>query len=147
MRRGSEDNLGLTIQKRHSRRSQATVVTDLDFADDIALLCDEINKAQELVAYVEREAALVGLKANGKKTKVIAYNQSTSPNIATSDGTVLEEGDFKYLGSWVDNTEKDVKTRKAMAWQACNSMTKVWKSSLPKSLKRGHSRERPDVRV
>ena len=133
---GSEDNLGLTIHKRRCRRFLATVVTDRDCANDIALLCDEFNKGQELLAYVEREVALVGLKAKGKKTKVIAYNQSTSPKIATSEGTVLEViWDFKYLGSWVDNTEKDVKTRKALAWQACNSMTKVWKSSLPKSLK------------
>ena len=52
--------------------------------------------------------------------------------IAISDGTVVEVvGDFRYIGSNADNTEKDVKTRKALAWQACNSVTKVWKSSLP----------------
>ena len=39
--------------------------------------------------------------------------------------------DFKYLGSWVDTSEKDIKVRKALAWKALNGMTSVWKSNLP----------------
>ena len=69
------------------------------------------------------------------------YNQTTSPKIATYDGTVLEVvEDFRYL---VENTEKDVRTRNALVWQACNSMAQVWKSSLhnisKESIRRGYS--------
>ena len=43
--------------------------------------------------------------------------------------------DFKYLGSWIDNTLKDMNTRKAQAWVACNKLTKIWKSNLNRNLK------------
>ena len=45
---GREVELGLTIKPRRSRRHPAEVETDLDFADDIALLSNEISQAQEL---------------------------------------------------------------------------------------------------
>ena len=43
--------------------------------------------------------------------------------------------DFIYIRSWVDCTAKDIRIRKAMAWQACNKVTKIWKSSLPRKFK------------
>ena len=39
---------------------------------------------------------------------------------------------IKYLGAWIDDTENDVKVRKTLAWKSCS---KIWKSSLCKSLK------------
>ena len=44
-----EENLGFTIAQRRSRRHPAEILTDLDFADDIALLSDTLNQAQELL--------------------------------------------------------------------------------------------------
>ena len=46
-----------------------------------------------------------------------------------------EVEDFKYLGSWVNSTEKDLKVRKALAWRALNGMTCVWTSNLPRQIK------------
>ena len=83
------------------------VLADLDFADDIALLSDEIAQAQELLLTVEKECKKVGLVLNAKKTKSVAYNIDEPTPLHTSDGTDLEwKDDFKYLGSWVDNSEK-----------------------------------------
>ena len=42
---GKEDDLGFTITPRRSRRHPKEVLADLDFADDIALLSDEIEQA------------------------------------------------------------------------------------------------------
>ena len=54
----------------------------------------------------------------------------------TADGTELEwVDDFKYLGSWVENSEKDVNIRKALAWKALNSMRNIWKSNMRRELK------------
>ena len=50
---------------------------NLDFADDIALLSDEIEQAQELLLRVEKECKKVGLGLNAKKTKSLAYNIRT----------------------------------------------------------------------
>ena len=69
-------------------------------------------------------------------TAVHLYNDVNTP-ICTSDGTVLEcKDDFKYLGSWVDSTEKDIAVRKALAWYALNGMDRIWKSNMQKVLKK-----------
>ena len=54
--RNNEEELGLTIQTSRSRRHPAVCITDLMFADDIALLSEEIAQAQELLSCVEMEA-------------------------------------------------------------------------------------------
>ena len=96
--KGKEEELGFPIKKRRSRRVGPEMVTDLDFADDIALVTDEIGKAQEMLDRVERTALKVGLRINSKKTKVVAYNSKEEAHIHTTDGGDLEiVNDFKYL--------------------------------------------------
>ena len=63
---------------------------DLDFADDIALLSEEIWKDQELLKRAETESLNIRLKANAKKTKYYVYNQPKPVQIETLDGTILE---------------------------------------------------------
>ena len=43
---GREEKLGFQLVERQSRRIGPEVLTDLDFADDIALLSDEVLQAQ-----------------------------------------------------------------------------------------------------
>ena len=53
---------------------------------------------------------------NKGKTKCIAYNNNQQFDINTIYGTDLKRvEDFKYIGAWVDSSEKDVKMRKAQA--------------------------------
>ena len=107
------------------------VVTDLDFADDIALLSELINQAQDLLTSIESFAAQIGLVMNAKKTKVMTYNQEDEFKIITRDGSQLEMvQDFKYLRSWVDSTENDIKIGKGEAWRALNKLRKIWKSGI-----------------
>jgi hypothetical protein len=108
---GQEETLGFHLQKRKSRRVGPTTETDLDFADDIALLSEEIDQAQELLNRVEAQVAKVGLKLNASKTKYMSFNQVHATDIKTNDDTSLEEvNDFKYLGAWMESTEKEIKT-------------------------------------
>ena len=53
---GKEEELGFTITPRRSRRYPKEVLADLDFADDIALLSNAIEEAQELLLRVEMSA-------------------------------------------------------------------------------------------
>ena len=134
---GKEEDLGFTITPRRSRRHPKEVLADLDFADDIALLSDAIEQAQELLLRVETECSKVGLGLNGPKTKYVAYNTEAQHQLRTRDGTVLEQkDDFKYLGSWVNESSKDIAVRKALAWRALNDMNKIWKSSMNTNLKK-----------
>ena len=133
---GQEQDLGFTLTPRRSRRHPTVVLTDLDYADDISLLSDSVEQAQELLNRVELECSKVGLRLNAKKTEVITYNLPEHPPLTTTGGTVLKEvNDFKYLGSWVNSTEQDLKVRKALAWKALNGMTSVWNSNLPRQIK------------
>ena len=112
------------------------MLADLDFADDIALLSDTLNQAQDLLCRVENAADIVGLHMNASKTKVIAYNSVDDMRLSTKSGTCLEQvQDFQYLGSWVNESENDFTIRKALAWKACNKMRPLWKYNLSNTLK------------
>jgi hypothetical protein len=133
---GREEDLGFTVKPRQTRRVGPIKVTDLDFADDIAIISDTSTQARELLERVESAALRVGLHINAKKTKCMVYNHQDKIDVRTKDGTSLEVvEDFKYLGAWMQSSEKDIKTRKAQAWQACNKLNKIWKSNLSRVLK------------
>ena len=133
---GREEELGFTINPRRSRRVGPLMATDLDFADDIALVSNTASQAQELLERVENAALKVGLHMNAKKTKSMVFNQQEVTTIKTTDGTTLEVvDDFKYLGAWTSSSLQDIRTRKAQAWKACNKLRRIWKSNLPRSSK------------
>ena len=126
---------GFMLTPRRSSRNPEKVITDLVFADDIALTSGNVDRAQRLLSRVENEGNRVGLLLSEKKTKVMTCNVAPDP-ILTNGGIALEEvEDFKYLGSWVNSSERDIKTRKAIAWKALNSMKRVWKSNVSNELK------------
>ena len=133
---GRETELGFKLQRQRSRRVPAIVVTDLDFADDLALLCEEIEQAQEVLLRLETEAENVGLFCNAKKTEVQAFNQEQSVEIRAKDGETLKVVDnFKYLGAWTKSSESDISVRKALAWTACHKLRRVWSSKLRRQIK------------
>ena len=73
---GREQELGFTLTPRKSRRHSAVVLTDLDYADDISLLSDNVEQAQELLNRVEPECAKVGLRLNAKKTSPTTFHRN-----------------------------------------------------------------------
>ena len=137
---GREEELGFTLVPRRSRRVRPVMVTDLDFADDIALISDTAEKARELLLAVERECRKIGLRLNAKKIKVIAYNINDT-TITTLGSEVLEvKDDFKYVGSWIASTGHDIKIRRGLAWNALHGMRKVWKSELKVATRRNQDK-------
>ena len=125
---------GLQIHPRRSRRQPATHITDLDFADDIALVSDLVTNAEALLHSVEDAASLVGLHCNKTKTEVISSTPNSSFR-SLAGNSIKQVDDFKYLGSFVMNSEKDMKSRKALAWVACNKLNKIWHSTLANETK------------
>ena len=139
MRKAIDDkdkNLGFSLERRKSRRVNPKLVTDLDFADDIALLASEIDSAQKLLHNVEIEAKKVGLSLNAKKTEVQSYNIIRPLGIHTIDGQMIREvNNFKYLGGWTESSESDFNVRKALAWKACHKLKSIWNSKISRSVK------------
>ena len=128
--------LGFTITPRQSRRIGKETITDLGFADDLALLSDTVDQAQELLLALERHAAKIGLQINSKKTEYMSFNQSSNVPISTLNGSKLQKvHNFKYLGAWMASTSQDIHVRKGLAWKSINKLQKIWKSDLPRQLK------------
>lgn len=128
---------GLEYQPRRSTRHPALHVTDADFADDIALIAGSLSDAQALLSSIESAANCIGLYLNEKKTEYITINiQDQEFQMKTLNDKVLKcVDDYKYLGSYIRNSERDFTIRKGLAWSACNKMDKIWKSNLDRNLK------------
>ena len=106
-------------------------LTDLDFADDLALITELVEDAEALLQSLERAAALIGLYCNESKTEYINTTESSHNLKSLSGGTVRRVQDFKYLGAWIMDSEKDFQVCKSLAWVACNKIEKLWHSNLP----------------
>ena len=68
---------GFTLCKSRSRRHPAVVITDTDYADNIELLSDSIEKAELLLHQVESAAKLIGLHINETKTEYMVFNHDS----------------------------------------------------------------------
>ena len=129
------DHVGLTINDRQSSRHPAAYLTDTDFADEIALLSNTIEDAQKLLTLVVDTARQIGLNINEEKTEYMTYNIQENNHLTANGKVIKEVQDFKYLGSWIDDSHKDLKIRKALAWSAARKMNNIWKSHLQQQFK------------
>ena len=76
--KGREEKLGFQLRKRHSRRVSPIIVTDIDFADDIALVSDGIKEEEEVLRRIELSAKCIGIIMNTVKKKYMSYNNKNS---------------------------------------------------------------------
>ena len=113
----------LLYQQRRSSRYPALHITDADFADDIALLSDNLANAQALLSALETAANGTGLYLNETKTECMPINIHNHIDVKTLADNILKcVDDKKYLGSHVPNSEKYFKSgkvwhgRHAISW-------------------------------
>ena len=64
------------LTKESSRRYLAQIITDADYADDIALLTNAPDQAETLLCSLERAAAGISLHVNAHKTEYMCFNQT-----------------------------------------------------------------------
>ena len=124
----SAKDFGFVSHPRLSSRSEAKVINDLDFADDIALLETTVHKAQEQLEVTSLNAQKVGLNINTDKTKYLTINIDKGNQLSLEGCEIEEVKDFKYLGSMVVDSSNDLKIRKAQAWGAFWKLKDIWKS-------------------
>jgi hypothetical protein len=92
-------------------------LTDLDFADDIAVMDDTWQGMAEMTTRVEREAGTVGLRINADKTKIkimVVGKMKDKGHVMVGGQRLETVAEFCYLGSVIsDNSscDKDIKTR------------------------------------
>ena len=127
---------GIEIAPRSGSRSPAKHIRDLSYADDITLLAHSLQEAQNLLSNLEKAALQVGLKINDDKTKVMSINNPSQHQLTTITGAPLENtSSFKYLGSYIPDSDTDFNRRKAQAWTAMGKLNKVWKSNITRECK------------
>ena len=88
---------GFELTKKSSRRYPAKIITDADYANDMAILANTANQAETLLHYLERAAAGVGLRVNAHKTEYMFFNQAG--DISTLEETSLKLVD-KFTYQW-----------------------------------------------
>jgi len=135
--KGKEEELGITLTPRKTRRVGPKTVTYLDFADNLAIISNHVNQAQTFLYQLEDAARTVGLTINSSKTKVMTFNQPREVNLLTREGKKLDiVSEFKYLGSRMSSTEKDITARIQQAWRAMHKLNNIWGSNCSPKLKR-----------
>ena len=110
------------------------VLSDADFADDIALVASTVDKMTKALQVLSEEASKVGLKINWQKTKVMLLEPPTSRstvkevNIGSNRVDVVE--DFTYLGSILSNDgliTKELTSRIAKASALVGRLSSIWR--------------------
>ena len=108
-----------------------SILEDLDYADDLSLLASRHQDIQQKTNNLAKHAALIGLKVNTGKTKVLKINATVRESLSLEDKQLEEVEEFIYLGSEVTNDGncfKEVKNRIGKARQAFGMLRNVWKS-------------------
>ena len=105
-------NLGFTLSQRRSRCNPELCITDIDYVDDIAITTDSVNAEMILLHKIEEKASYIGLKINTDKTE-FTLNQNQHGiqciTLKSREGhNIKRVEDFKYLGSYIGSTKRDV---------------------------------------
>ena len=110
---------------------QWTLWTQLDFADDLALLSHNHSQMQDKTTLLETTSAGTGLKINRKKTELIKMNTTANAPITVGGEPIREVESFVYLGSVIDHqggTDRDVTARIGKARAAFVMLNNIWAS-------------------
>ena len=120
-----EDHPGVRI-------GPGAAITDLDYADDIAVLAESRSSLLSSVRRITETAARAGMQVNVKKTKVMSTVANANEPAASAveiRGEELEDVDhFKYLGSVImsnGQSKREVEARIRAARTAFSQFSKV----------------------
>ena len=123
MRRLERNGYGIKI-------SEDKYLFDLDFADDIALICDKETDLQSCTNDLVSQAQRVGLRLNAKKCEVMS-NMEIAMDLKINNETVKNTHYFTYLGSKINDrgdVKEEIRVRLGKANSAFGRLTKVLKS-------------------
>ena len=117
-------------RKRGLRWKLTSVLEDLDYADDVALISSRFADLQEKTDRLIATASVVGLRIYPRKTTLRMNHRCT--DCTKIEGEEVEDVEsFLYLGSVLDilsGTEGDIKRRLALARSAFTRLQNIWRS-------------------
>ena len=119
---------------RSHTKTKETCIRELLYADDSALVAENIQDIQETVDHFTHAADIFGLKINISKTELLYQpppgSNDEAPTIRVHDEALKVSTSFTYLGSTVSNTNKaddEVEKRIVAATKAYGALHKrLW---------------------
>ena len=114
-------------------------ITDLRFADDIALVTTTVRNMERQLNMINDESKKIGLKIHRGKTKYMT-NFNTNKKILVENTEIEKVDEYKYLGQNIemrDKTAKEVQKRIRAAWSVFGKYKYIFANKeIPISLKR-----------
>jgi len=108
------------------------VISNLQFADDIAAMAESQDELQELVNNIVTESKKMGMAVNIEKTEVQHIGSMRKEvKIKIGDSKLNQVEDFIYLGGTISEdatTDQDVKRRIGLACGVMQSLCSIWKA-------------------
>ena len=107
-------------------------VSDLDYADDIALLAETESDMQQMIDSLKLQCDRIGLKINTGKTKVMSCCTNAAPAISVDGSVLINVDSFCYLGSIVTgsgSSQGDISNRIAAAASAFGAFKRLWRQA------------------
>jgi len=108
-----------------------TVLEDLDYAHDIALLSSRHKDLQETFSRLHHVSRYTGLCINTAKTKVLRTNAKVTNTISIDGLEVEDVNSFIYLGAMVHGaggSHEDISGRLSIGRKAYATLNPVWRS-------------------
>ena len=121
----------ITGRRTGIRWKFTTLLEDLIYADDIALLSSKHQHMQEKTEQLCKQAESIGLQINTDKTKVLRLNSKETTPIRIKGKDVEDVDTFTYLGAVINKTggsTEDIKHRLSLARSAFAMLNPLWKS-------------------
>ena len=118
------DDMGINIGGRN--------LTNLCYADDTALISDNVTSMKRILNRVDIAGRNASLKLSAKKTKVMHVNDTNNTAKDINNSNLEYVQSFKYLGSVQENNgscSKDVRTRIGMAKQKSIQLNNILRDS------------------
>ena len=105
-------------------------LTDLDFADDVALLSHSATTLQQMTDSLKTSAEMVGLQISSDKTKVSTVSATDTP-ISIGQQTLEGVSEFQYLVSIIStnsDVDVDIRAKIGKAASTFQRLCKIWSS-------------------
>ena len=117
-------------KRRGIRWTLMSLLEDLDFADDLALVSSTRDQLQRKTSDLSVTAKQLGLNISRKKTKTMQLTDTPLP-VELENEDLEEVEEFTYLGSVMSKsnaTVKDITNRLQKAKSSFVQLNKVWRS-------------------
>ena len=102
---------------------------DLDYADDIVLVCNEPEELQRVLDGLVSEGQKVWLVINSRKTEIMNMNLENAPDCVVEGNIIRQVDKFKYLGTYLakdGSLSSEFEERLKKVNQAMGMLKNVW---------------------